>query len=743
MQRSLSCAATGAVLLLVCPFANIAALAEEGARSDAAVLEEILVTATRRSESVQDVPISIAVVGADDIAGSGSNNLKDLASLVPNFVFGQGNNEGTSDISIRGIYSYVPPGQVGFDQGASVYLDGVYMGKQFAANAELGTTERVEVLRGPQGTLWGKNTISGAINIITRKPGDELEGSVSVEAGNRNLVHARGTVNLPLVEDRLALRASVGIREQDGYLTSTFLDDDDVGSVEQTSGRVQLRFTPGDRTTVDLNSDFFSADNVDYLFEYINDHPGSDGRKFTKTNDFPDTTERELRGTSLTVEHLFGNGYAFTSISGWRDDELAFDADIEGSPRDVFTGTFISTTKQFTQELRIASPTDRALDFVAGLYYFDQEARSIDVLMPGRDFPFPPAAGSAFQDQTVEADSMAAFVHANFHVSDALTLFAGVRYTDETKELVVQPTVCPTNPITCRALRFPTFAAPVKAPVDVETQDPTWSVGLRFNVDDDVMLYASVARGLKSGAFNKTREPVAEYAANRLVAEPEFVTSYELGAKTSWLDRRVQLNAAVFYMDYTDLQVRTTCIACGPFPVLILSNAAAATSKGFEVELNALATDNLMIIAGVGYADGTYDKFEGVTDNRTNTLVDASGNDIALAPDWTLNLAVRHQAQLGAGTVTSRLDYAFIDSRYSIQGVINDADFFLPSQSLVHARVGYRPRSDDWGIALWGRNLTDDDSLMYAAYRTAFGSAGHVGLYQQPRTYGVTLDYTF
>ena len=177
--------------------------------------------------------------------------------------------------------------------------------------------------------------------------------------------------------------------------------------------------------------------------------------------------------------------------------------------------------------------------------------------------------------------------------------------------------------------------------------------------------------------------------------------------------------------------------------MLLLSNAAAATSKGFEVELNALATDSLMIIAGVGYSDGTYDKFEGVTDNRTNTLVDASGNDIPLAPDWTINLAVRHQAQLGAGTVTSRLDYAFIDSRYSIQGVINDADFFLPSQSMVNARVGYRPRSDDWGIALWGRNLTDDDSLMYAAYRTAFGTAGQVGLYQQPRTYGVTLDYAF
>lgn len=742
MQRSPCLAAVGAALLLVSPVASVTAFAEDSARSDATILEEILVTATRRSESVEDVPISISVVGADDIASSGSNNLRDLASLIPNFVFGQGNNEATSDISIRGIYSHVAPGQVGFDQGFSVYVDGVYMGKQFAANAELGTTERVEVLRGPQGTLFGKNTISGAVNIISKKPGNELEGDFSVEAGNRNLVHVKGSVNLPLVQDRLALRASIGVREVDGYLTNTFLDDDDVGNLEQTSGRVQLRFTPGERTTVDVNSDFFSADSVDYIFEYLPSHPASDHRKFTKTNNYPDYTERDLFGISLTVEHLFGNGYTFTSISGWRDDEVIFGADIEGSPRDVFSGTFAVEPQQFTQELRIASPTDRAFDFVAGLYWFDQEADSIDVLMPGSQFPFPPAAGSAHQSQTVEAQSTAAFVHANFRLSDAWTLFAGARYTDETKELVVNPIVCP-NPITCAALRFPRLPGPTGAPVDVETGDPTWSVGLRHHLDDDVMLYGTVTRGLKSGAFNKVQNPAGALAANLLIAEPEFVTNYELGAKTSWLDRRLQLNVAVYYMDYEDLQVRTVCTVCGPFPVQRLSNAAAATSKGFEVELSALATDNLTIMAGVGFSDATYDDFKGVRDNRTRMLVDASGNDIPVAPDWTINVAVQHRARLGAGTVRSRLDYAYIDDRYAVTGVINDPDYFLPSRSLVNARIGYRPQGDNWGIALWGRNLTDDDSLVYAAYRSAFGSAGHVGMYQQPRTYGVTLDYRF
>ena len=742
MRLSSWCAAASAAVLLLSPFTTMTSFAEDGDQSEARVLEEIIVTATRRSETKQDVPISISVVGADDIDGSGSINMQDISSLVPNFVFGQGNNEATSNISIRGIFSYVAPGQVGFDQSASVYVDGVYMGKQFAANADLGQTERVEVLRGPQGTLFGKNTVAGAVNIISRKPGNELEGGVSLNLGNRDLVHVTSNVNVPLVDDRLALRLSLGHRSQGGYVTNTFLDDDDIGSAEVTSGRVQLRFTPGERTTVDLNSDFFSADNRDYIFEYIADNPLNDNKKFTKTNNHPETTDRELFGISLTVEHLFGNGYTFTSISGWRDDKVSFEADIEGNPLDIFAGTFIVEPQQFTQELRVASPTDKAYDFVAGLYYFDQESLSVDVLKPGKNFPFPPAAGPANQSQAVDAESIAAFVHANFHLSDALTVFAGVRYTDETKTLVVYPTVC-TNPITCIALRLPNHTEPLDAPINATTKEPTWSVGLRYNIDDDIMVYGTVARGVKSAAFNKVREPVSALSANLLAAEAEFLTNYEIGAKTSWLERRLELNFAAFYMDYEDLQVRTTCVACGPIPVQTLSNAAAADSKGFELELSALATDNLLITAGLGYSDATYKEFTGVTDNRNRTLVDASGNDIPLAPNWTINLALQHQARVGGGTLTSRLDYAFIDDRYSLTGVINDVDWFLPSQSLLNARLTYRPRNNNWGISAWAKNLTDDDTLVYAAFRTAFGSSGGVGMYQQPRSYGVTLDYSF
>ncbi len=706
------------------------------------VLEEIVVTATKRTESKQDVPIAVSVIGAEEIANSGSTDLMALASLVPNFVFDMGNNTATSDISVRGIYQQVAAGSVGYESGVSVYVDGVYMGKQFTANTNLGQTERVEVLRGPQGTLFGKNTISGAVNIVTKSPDNEVEGSMSIDIGNRNLSDFKGHINLPIIEDRLALRLSMGVRRQDGFVDNTLLGETDfTGDTDNTSARLQVRFTPGERTTIDLNSDIYKAELNDYVFEVIADSPVNDNIKFTQTNNHPNTTETDQFGISLSIEHELGNGYTLNSISGWRDDEMVFQADIDGAAGDLFNGIFGLEPEQFTQELRISSPTDQSFDFVAGLYYFEQETLQFDVFLPGPQL-FGPAAGRIDKGQIVDVESIAAFFHANFHINENLTLFAGLRYTDEGKELTTLPAVCVVNPITCIALRMPTFTSPQPAPVDVSTQEPSWTLGIRRFIDDDMMVYASVSRGIKSGAFNKEDDAVAAYARGTLVADPEFVTSYEVGAKTSWMDRRLELNAAAFYMDYEDMQVRTTDQSAA-VPITKLSNAAAATSKGMELELKAFATENVVITAGLGFVNATFEKYEGVTDNKTRMLVDASGNNIPLAPELTFNVAIQHTVELAGGMLLSRLDYSFIDERYSVGGVVNTDDFLLDSRSLVNARVSYRSPSDTWGIAGWARNLTDDQSLTYKAWRAAFGTRGVAAMYQQPRTYGVTLDLRF
>ena len=545
------------------------------------------------------------------------------------------------------------------------------------------------------------------------------------------------------MEDRLAVRVSTGHRSQDGYVINTFTGEDDIASWEQSGGRIQLRFTPGEATTVDFTADVFEAESKDYFYEFIEYGPFNDNKRFSVTNDFPNITKIDLLGLALTAEHVFANGYTVTSISGWREDKMDFTGDVEARPMAFFAFHGVQKPKLFTREVRIASPADQPYDFVAGLYYFNQENTAMDALLPGRDFPFPPIAGSrAEQPQHHDSESIAAFVHANYHVNDALTIFAGVRYTDETKKFVVEPFDCP-NFLTCVVLGLPNFSGPVEAPVDATTREPTWTAGLRFNGTDEVMIYGSVSRGVKSAAFNNVQDPLTAQDQMNLTAEAEFVTSYEVGSKTRWMDSRVGLNAAVYYMDYEDLQVRQNCQVCGPVPIQTLSNAGAATSKGFELEFNALATDDLLITADVGYTDSTYDTFENVIDSRTRMTVDASGNDIPLAPTWQLNIALQHTAQMGAGTLISRLDYVFIDERYSIQDVSNGPDKLIPSQSLLNARVGYRPNGGNWGVSVWAKNLADDNTLVYRNFATAFGNFSPSGMYQEPRTYGVSLDYSF
>ena len=308
-------------------------------------MEEVIVTATKRAESKQDIPIAISVLGSEEITNSNANNIKDIVGLIPNMTFEAGNNSATADISIRGIYNQVQAGAIGYESGLSVYVDGVSTGNQFNANQNLGEIERVEVLRGPQGTLFGKNSIAGAINIITKKPTNEFAGRASFELGDRSLQHFQGNLNIPFSDD-LSLRISMGDRSKDGFIDNMTLGEEDyAGTIDESSGRIQIRWTPSDNTTIDLASDYLEVDLIDYVYEYIDGSEqyagmppaGSpltamsfDGVKYTQANGFANTTNKELFGSSLSIEHTLANGFTITSLTGMRDDEMTFQADIDG-----------------------------------------------------------------------------------------------------------------------------------------------------------------------------------------------------------------------------------------------------------------------------------------------------------------------------------------------------------------------------------------------------------------------------
>ena len=752
MKAINSNAITKLIILSTTMVSCFSAQSQENVLGEFSGMEEVIVTATKRAESKQDIPIAISVLGSEEITNSGSNDLKDMVSLIPNMTFAAGNNTATADISIRGIYNQIPAGSIGFESGVTVYVDGISVGNQLNQNQNLGQIERVEVLRGPQGTLFGKNAIAGAINIITKKPSNDLEGAATLEFGDRDLKHLRGHLNVP-ISDTFNMRISLADRSIDGFVENTTLGKKDyAGAVDEQSARVQMRWTPSEQTTIDFSADSTKMDLVDYIYEVIEDFPTSafiinDDIKYTQANGFPNLSDKKVSGMSLTFEHVLDNGYTITSLTGSRDDEITFQADVDGN---VVGGVDVSVpvfSEGVTQELRIASPTDGAFDWIAGVYYASSNQETYQNLNLGVFFanlPFGSLMGESLENRMrVDTDSFAAFGHLNYHLSDQTTAFLGLRYTDETKEYTAYPCIS-ANPFACMIFSSPGVTEPTKAPSDLETSEPSWTLGIRRQLDEQKMVYASVSRGVKTAAFNSgySKDPAFELAQGRLIAEPEFVDSYEVGFKSRLMDSKLELNMAMFYMDYKDMQVRTSIILEG-LPTQILSNAGSAKSKGLDIELRALPTDNLMLSAGLGLVDATYGDFPGNQDQKAGTYINAKGNKLALSADVTFNAAIQHTMPMLGGTLLTRLDVSYIDERYAVSGIINTEDFLLDDMSQVNARASYQPHNSALTVAVWIKNLTDDDSLTFKSYNNVFGAAGISGMYTPPRSWGVSFGYEF
>ncbi|WP_084421743.1 TonB-dependent receptor [Henriciella litoralis] len=716
-------------------------------------LETVTITATKREENLQDVPISISAFSEAQIEATGSQNLQDLANSIPNLVYPSSREGGGADISIRGVFQQAQPLQIGFDNGYGVYLDGVYMGKHFSVNQDLGEIERVEVLRGPQGTLFGKNTIAGALNIVSKRPDNEFGGQVSAEIGNYDLRRVRASVNVPIVEDKLAFRLALSGTERDGYVKNKTLGVD-LANIDDFNGRLLVGYTPTPNTGVYLSVDHrhsvsrhYEAENADIGFT---NYTGDD-EPFTVYRDFVDRNDLQTFGTSLTVEHEFENGFSLTSITGYRDDKINAPRDVDGSDFGGYNrNKMVVGQNLFTQELRLASPEYDRFDYVAGLYYFKQ-ANSRDEVAEVLPTWIPALVGFANFQYDVDVESYAAFFHSNFRVTDDFTLFGGLRYTDETKELEALQTSDP-------AAILPAFGVPFgQADIDEDIQDSdiSYTAGLRYQFTDDIMAYGSVATGYKSGAFNVGGNITTGILANDLTVDPESVTSYEAGMKTRLFNGMVQLNGAVFLLNYDDLQVRVFDPTVGTIGTNVLKNAASVESKGFELELSARPTDPLLVALGIGYVDSTYDSFEGVplqrpagsfgddNDGVIDRRTDATGNRVPLAPKWTINAAVGYDVPLpNQGQWRSRLDYNYKSERYGADGSTNDPADLLPGYSLINVRTGYESPDGNYGIYLWAKNLTDERELDETRY-IQFITSRLQQRYIEPRTYGVSVNMKF
>ncbi|MCT2532099.1 TonB-dependent receptor [SAR92 clade bacterium H231] len=696
-------------------------------------IDEIIVTATKREESLNDVPISISVVSDEVIENLGAKNLQEIVSGAPNVNFP---DDSTSDwgntIAIRGAYT--PIQFLGMNSSTGVYLDGIFMGKNDAFNFGSGDLERVEILRGPQGTLFGKNTTGGAINMVTKKPSQELEGGLKVEVGNYDHADIGGSLNVP-ISDKLAARFSVNNTDRDGY-AKNLTTGSDLGTVDSTSWRAQFLYTATENTDIR-----FVIDGLDSQANFLSGEtlpPVGDGVPYTFFHSVDPVVKKEGEGIALTIEHQFDSGHTLTSITSRRENNVDVVRDIDSTASDGLVQRFESSQENISQELRIASPAGQQFDYVLGLYYFDQK------FLTSEFFDFGPAFGGDVGERllgavhNLESTSYATFVHSNFHFSEATTAFAGLRYTNEDQSIDSQASGVP--------FWVSVFNVDINPrQLDFDSNNVSWIVGLRHNISDNAMIYGSVSRGAKAGAFNTSPLTPNGVDPRALFVDDEFVTSYELGTKTTWLDGRLGLNGAIFYMDYTDYQVLTN-VASGTLPdgttlfTSIFDNAAALTSQGVELEIVAAPTEGLRITSGIAYLDATFDKYEGASDPEFG-IVDASGNQNPISPEWTFNLAIDYERELSnVGSLVANLNYDYKDRFFSGGNLTNHPDGVSPSLGRLGGRIGFRSNEGQWGVFLWGKNLTDEDKPIE---RSVLGFGGNKERYVVPRTYGLSVNYQF
>ncbi|MEZ5500388.1 MAG: TonB-dependent receptor [Steroidobacteraceae bacterium] len=700
------------------------------AQGQSGQLEEIVVTAQKRAESAQDVPISIVAVTGDELARTGQTDFLSIASRTPTLQYSQAGGE--SQIYIRGIGSNLLA--VGADPSVAIHLDGVYLGRPNMGLNQFLDVDRVEVLRGPQGTLYGRNATGGSINIISKQPTDEFEGYVGVGTGSFSRVELKAAAGGP-ISDQWGFRLAGRFVKDDGYVDdldpagTNKLDDQDLKAV-----RGILRFRPSEAFTGTLAYDYSKFSNGNTAVR-PNDSTGT-GQVFgavptssilQERNDFNTFMDWKTGGPTLTLNWNLANGVELTSISAYKTFKMDFFFNTDGTELNVTRTSEIFDTTQFSQELRLASTADSRLQWIGGAYYFDESKDGALGLV--RELGVP-SLRSFNIFATNDTKAWAVFGELYYNLTDRLKLTAGLRYSDEKKDdynelnFVLANAANPASEVLLGLYGNIDYAAcGALCPFQTRTDSKKWSdttpkLGIDYKLNDDVLLYASYTEGFKSGGYN-------DYQPTNPVYDPETIKSFEIGAKTDWMDGRLRLNAAAFWYDYNDLQVTTFFQS-----LTLVSNAATAKVKGIDLELLARPNDAFDVGVNLSFLDATYDKFDVpygvcsqyVLDNFTDPgcadvptvrpvgsprVVDASGNNLNNAPEFKGNLFAQYRVPLGSGSLTLFGQLSHTDDIY-----FNAANEDVAKQSaitLLDASLSWRNADESLEVSLYGKNLSDEE----------------------------------
>lgn len=699
--------------------------------------QEIVITADRTGlRSLQDTPIAVSVVGGDLIDAQGLDTIKDLAPYVPNLAVSR--NVAGSIISIRGIGS-----NGGSDPSVATQVDGVYIANS-TAFTDFFDVQRVEVLRGPQGTLYGRNTTGGLINIISRKPSSQFGGKAQLSYGNFNSFDASGYVTGPIAGEALTASLAATYRRRDPFFNNIAPGGHDLDSANNGGARFQARWQVTPDIDATTRIDYFEAsqfiESYDHLLAPVpfsaplaNSLVGS-YRSVAVNGD--QTLDLKTGGISEEINWRLSDAITLSSITAWRKYKATAFNDNDATEVNALYFRSEGDTKQFTQEIDLRYKGER-LSGVAGVYFF----KATDNPVSHVDQPpsvATPANRSAIRQAApeIKITSIAAFAQLNYKILPTVSLIAGARYTSEKTDLDQNFTATSLNPPILGA-NLPGF--PIVFSAKEKDNAFTPKFGVEWNITDDAMFYASATRGFKSGGFNgqATNPLTAGYA-------PEFIWSYEAGLKTEWFDRHLRANFTGFYYDYKDLQVRQLL---GPGNSII-ANAASATVKGLEMELSARPMDGLTLTAIGSYLDARYDKFPtaavsngfaAFTPNKTcvgpTCTTNAAGNYLNDASKWSGLLGADYTAGIGRYEAQFHIDYSYRSRRY-----FDPSNIRIASQrgyGLVNANMSFGPAGKGWQVGLYGRNLTN------AKYYQTISGNGFVpgGIVGDPRTYGARVGF--
>jgi iron complex outermembrane receptor protein len=772
------------------------------AQEEDLALEEVIVTASRREERLQDVALSVSAFSSDFFRDAGVYQLTGLEQYTPSLKITPGADSRSTSIRIRGIGSVGT--NTGIDPSVGVFIDGIYQGRAGMSIADLVDVQRVEVLRGPQGSLYGKNTAAGAISVITKMPTEEFETMLELNYDSNQRAEVRGMLNLPLGDSGHAMRLSAYSVDGDHLFDNTW-DGGEVNDASKWGARSRFLFDMSgqgddeglgqfilgmDYTKEDTDCCAFAVityEGLSTLNAPLTDNPSAalqqelglnaasqyilqynafeetEGYSPPKADPFGDDywydgelyNKVEVGGVSLEWNRDLANESSITFLNAWRtyESDSAYDGDF--TAYDAVQGSTDIDLDQYSSELRLASAGGETFDYQVGLYAYYSELDSVGTFAMSESLVDNIGLGFFFPDGSLNTDtntytttSYAVFGQVVWSITDEFSATLGARYTWEKKERDGSQITTPT---------FAFDAPPVAGPdlfYDESRTDSNVSptLNLRYFFHPDIMGYVSASQGFKSGGYNQRRE----VSQSNGEFDEETSTTYEMGWKTSWGNRRLQFNGALFYVDYDDFQAQAFDGSS-----IRVTNAGDLESYGSELELLFIPMANMTLGTAIGYNKAEYDSFdngqctveqtfyqyyvlEGAQGGSPGTaslcLQDLAGEDLDNAPEWTVSSYVQYEKDLFDDKFTGviRLEHSYIDSFYLDQDL--DENLKNDAVDIVNLRLSLYSPDRKWEVALWGRNLLDEEYYGFGIDIPTVG--GYAGVVAPDAHYGITLRYT-